>query len=196
MDLSSIINFSKKNYMVVVSIVIILGCGVFMIMKMGEREFLDSRYRDLSIEHGRILKNLKYGKGLDEDLKVLEGLTKEAESYLFDVKDLAGNYDYFYKLESETGVKLAAMRQLDLSTANSRSVEARKSRRSKYSKIGYDMSVIGTFDQLVNFLRSLEGGKAHYQMQRIVVNVPTSEGTLKNHLQMNLAVKMLGIKAK
>tara|TARA_B110000037_G_C17009840_1_gene460807 strand:+ start:385 stop:969 length:585 start_codon:yes stop_codon:yes gene_type:complete len=193
MNFSSIIALSKKHISAVVSIVVILACCAFSLLKLGEIDVLESQERDLSIEYGRVMKNLKYGNALTEDLASIEVLIEDAESRLFEVKDLAKNYDYFYTLEAKTGVTIAAMRQLSPKPIDARSRQNRKRRKAKYSSIGYDISVVGTFSQVVNFLRSLEGGAAHYNMGKLLIRQGKSKGE-SSQVEVNIGINMLGRK--
>ncbi|MCH6255433.1 hypothetical protein MLD52_02650 [Puniceicoccaceae bacterium K14] len=193
MDYKALLILFRKNMTSVISGAIILSCLVYLVMDMGKKEDLDSRFRDLSIQHGRIIKNLKFSGGLDEDLTHLEELVSELESELFNYKDLASNYNYFFQLESKTGVKLGELRQKNFVEVDRRSKAARKKRKQLYREIEYTMSAYGSFEEIANFLRHLEGGKAHFRIGEAQL-MGARDSLTWDGLSLSISLSVLGHK--
>lgn len=193
MDFRGLLQLFRKNLISVISGLVVVVCSVYLVLDMGKKEDLDSRFRDLSIEHGRVIKNLKFSGGLEDDLSRLEELTAEVESHLFRYKDLAANYNYFFQLESLTGVKLGELRQKNFVEVDRRSKAARSKRKKLYQEIEYTMSAFGSYEEIANFLRHLERGKAHYRIGETRLlgarNSLTWDG-----LSLNISLSILGHK--
>lgn len=193
MDFKALLIFIKKNFVSVVSAVVTVGCLVFLVLDMGKKDALDAQFRDLSIEHGRVVKNLKFSNNLETDLEELKALTETIESRLFKPKDLASNYNYFFQLETLTGVKLGELRQKSAEKINPRSKSARGRRKSVYRKIDYTMTASGSMEEVVNFLRHLEGGEAHYLVSDTRLLAARDSLTWEG-LSLNINLSILGVK--
>lgn len=161
----------KKNLVSACSVLVLLVCSVFYFVRDGQISQLEVDLDDYSVRRTRMLKNLKFGAGLPEDLVAIKNLMKQAEERLFQPGDLAGNQRYFYQLESATGVKLQNLQQIavPISQAKADKKAAKKAAQGKYQEISYEMNVVGTYESLLNFLRHLEEGSAFYRLEGLSI---------------------------
>lgn len=105
-------------------------------------------------EGTRLDANVRYGAQLTEQLAALTAAGREMQSHLVRGSELAGNLQYFYRLESETGAKLIELRQNAV-------VAAPKGSKSTYVGVSFSLSLQGDYPVILEFLRRLENG-AHY----------------------------------
>ena len=99
--------------------------------------------------------NITHSAQLEEQLNALHEANKTIEGRLVNPQELAINLQYFYKLETDTGVKL-----LD---AHSGAAPQGKPQASKsgYKPVPYIVTLKGSFAQAVSFIRKLEQGNSY-----------------------------------
>jgi hypothetical protein len=110
-------------------------------------------------ESRRLKANITNSVQLKEHVAALEAGNAKVTQRLVRAGDLATNQQYFYKIESETGVKLT-----DLRPGASVGGAAGKATPAKglYSPVPYSCAVQGTYSQLLDFLQKIENGE-HFQ---------------------------------
>jgi hypothetical protein len=106
-------------------------------------------------EARKLKTNIANSTGLEEQLKLLRAANGKVVERLMLESDLATNQQYFYKIESETGVKLTDLRPGGVgSQPQGRGVAA----KPLYPPVSYTCSVQGSYHQIILFLRRLEDG--------------------------------------
>jgi hypothetical protein len=103
-------------------------------------------------EASRLAANKKNADQLKEHFDSLVAAQKQVEARLIDQKDLTANSQYFYQLETETGVKLTEPRP---------SAAPKRDPKFSYLPVPFAVTVQGEYPQLLDFLRHLENGP-HY----------------------------------
>jgi len=116
--------------------------------------------------------NLTNATQLKEQAEALSAANREIQSRLIRAAQLGINQQYFYKLESEYGVKLSELRQ-----------QPRTQPSGAFVSVGFSVNVQGDFPSVVAFLRGLEQG-AHYC--RIISATCTGDRTGPVSLVVNL----------
>lgn len=186
----------KKNYVIAASGAVVLVCLVVHFVRNEQITRMEADYDDLDVRRSRILKNMKYGAELEPDLAEMKEMMSEVEKRLFLPSDLATNQRYFYQLESATGVTITGLQQIVRPPpAGKDNKKARKlAARAKYQAIVYDMNVSGTYEQIIAFLRELEGGDAFACVDGFSIIQNKGKGGA-SEVSMRLAVEVLGRKA-
>jgi len=121
----------------------------------------------LETEGRTIERNVRNAVGIEEHADALKQGVARLESMLTRVGDISGNQDYFYRLESISGVRisvltpLGAPKTVDLSAA--------------YQPAGFRVVVEGTYAQLCGFLRALECGQRLYRLNDFSLQRATSD---------------------
>lgn len=198
MTFSTIIAYLKKNYIIAVSATIALICLGVHYVRGEQITRLAADYDDLSVRHTRILKNLKHASEIDGDLEELKRLMEVVDGRLFNPEDLATNQRYFYQIEASSGVKLDSMQQIvkPLPTGKGSQKARKKAARSKFQELVYDMEIRGSYPELLDFMRKVEGGDVFAVLDGFAV-VPAS-GALKEEeagaLSMRVSFSVLGRK--
>lgn len=128
--------------------VICVICGALLYFRSDKIDDSKAEYEAKSTEAANILANVLNSEKLPAQVAEIQALSKEMDGRLIRAGQLAGNLQYFYKLEAETEVKLLDVRQ---STPP-------KGGKSLYTGIPFNVAVQGSFKQVVAFLQKLENG--------------------------------------
>lgn len=113
---------------------------------------------------------LKNSVNLETHLEMAQRLSQDVKGRLIQPTELAQNYQYFYRLEATTGVKINSLQQQPPPPpAPAAAAPAGGERKSPappplFSKVGYTLSVSGQFHQVLHFLHALENGEHFYHL--------------------------------
>ncbi|MDQ8201660.1 hypothetical protein [Pelagicoccus sp. SDUM812003] len=190
----TVLKYLKKNYVIAISGAVVVLCSVVFFIRDDQIRRRSADYDDLDIRRTRILKNMKYGVGLKDDLEEVKSMMKEAESRLFLPDDLAGNQRYFYQIERASGVTISNLQQIikPIPTGKNSKQERKKAMKATFKPILYDMSVTGTYMDVLGFLREIEGGRAFATIDSFAMS--GGKGEADSSVTMRLTVEVLGRK--
>lgn len=142
------------------------GCGVAAVLCVvagyfvsGERAGIFEQLETKNREAARLSANLKNAAQLPEHLAALEEARGKIEGRLIVPDELAKNLQYFYRLESDTGVELIEIRQN--ATVPAGPAKGRKGPPLAYSRTTFSVSLRGPYENVLSYLRQLESG-AHF----------------------------------
>ena len=140
-------------------------CALVGAIMLGGFFIRNSRVDELSEQvkqvedQGRIILNdIRNATGLAEHYATLRAATKDLESRLLQVNERARNQQYFYRLESDAGVKEVSLQ------ATSAGGDSKAAGRRSYSPIGYTITVEGEYRRVLNFIGRLETGQCFYRL--------------------------------
>jgi hypothetical protein len=119
-------------------------------------------------EGQKILDDIRNGANLAEQYDALMATTKELDSRLVRGSERARNQQYFYRLESDTGVKELSLQPGVIAGPPLHGP------KPIYTSIGYSVSVEGDFRQILDFMSRLESGQHFF---RLVSGTVAREGT-------------------
>jgi len=184
MSNDELFSFIKKNP-------ISVGCGVlslFLAAGVYLRSAEIPEAEDILVQKTamaeRYALNIKNSVQLKEQAEVMANATKELDRRIIRASQLGTNTQYFYKLQSDTGVKLIEFRQTTVAIPPTKA-------KTTYSPIAFNVAVQGTLPQVMNFLRQLEGG-THYC--RVLTASCSGSASARNlPLTLSLNVEMLGL---
>lgn len=129
--------------------------------------------------------NISYASLLDAQLQAMEVANTNVASRLINPNDLANNLQYFYKLESEAGVKL-------LNTPGPASGGGKAS-KGLYVPVRYTVSVQGGYAQVLTFLRKLEQGVYYCRVKNATCSqAQQSDEMGSGEIVLSLTVELLG----
>ena len=152
-----------------------IGCGALSLILLAGSYLRSSRVSSLSEqlkqneqEGQKILDDIRNGANLVEQYDALMATTKELDSRLVRSSERARNQQYFYRLESDTGVKEINLQPGAVGASQP------KGAKTLYTSIGYTISVEGDFHQILDFMSRLESGQHFF---RLVSGTVAREGT-------------------
>jgi hypothetical protein len=157
-DTKDVVNVLKKHP-------VAIGCGVLSLILIAGIYLRNGRASDLAdqlhqkeTDGQKVLDDIRNGANLPEQYQALAATTKDLESRLVVGSERARNQQYFYRIESETGV----------TEINLQPIAASGSPRGKlkqlYTGVGFAITVQGDFAQIVSFLTRLESGRHFYRL--------------------------------
>jgi hypothetical protein len=177
--------FVKKNPIGV-------GCGVLsLLLAVGiyfrsdslpaAQAILDQK----STEADRHAINLRYAVQLKEQMDAVNAAEHAIDARLVRAAQLATNTQYFYRLETETGIKLVGITQ---STTTAQALA--KAGKANYVPIAFNMTAQGNFLQLLDVLHRLENG-VHF-CRVLNASVVKIGGGDSDVLTLTLSLELLG----
>ncbi|MFP4540317.1 MAG: hypothetical protein ACLFR7_01695 [Opitutales bacterium] len=179
----------RQHPVPLVAMVIIFLSLAGILIRSGTHEATAEELRQTEQEWDRINNNLKRSRDLAKHLAELETAHANVADRLIDPAERAINDDYFYGLEEESGVRLAALNQggvIDTTDGKIAGVSPFK----QYQLIGYSVSVEGTFEDIVTFLAALDNGRHFSRVSGF--SVARAQGNEAGRLIVNLQLQMLG----
>jgi hypothetical protein len=135
-------------------------------------------------EGERLTANVNYAAQLDEHLQRLQDAATAIDGRLVRAGELAINLQYYYKLEAETGVKLLDLRQTGTG--------APSSPKSLYLGVPYSVSVQGTYQQILSFLKRLEHGVYFARVLSANCSRGQNDGEAAPPIVLSLTLELLG----
>jgi hypothetical protein len=165
----------------VLSLALIVTAYVRWDYRADEKTKLDEK----STESARLTANLKNAAQLPEQFDAVMAAEKAIENRLIRASQLTTNNQYFYKLESDTGVKLLNLQPVAISAA-----QKKDAGKSGYIPIAFGVSVQGNYTQLLQFLRNLENGQHYCRVLAASCNAPPDRDSA---LTLALNIELLGL---
>lgn len=174
---AKLVAFYKKYPVLIVAglVSVVLGGWLYSRSDAGglEQERLDKNTASVR----RYLANIANSAQLQEQLDFLIKANAAAQQRALTAGGLAQNLQYFYRLESETGVKY-----VDLRPGSTKGAKP-----GIYVPINYTVGVTGDFAQVVKFLRHIEQGE---YISRINTAAASSAGST---ITLTLNLDLLGV---
>ena len=195
MSFQGIAEFVRKNLVIAISAIVIVGSMTLYLIHKDKKSLLESEIDQVNNRISSMLKNIKNSKGLEKDIESIEGKIEQLNERMFQAQELATNYNYFFNLEDETGVKVSDLKQVGIAEEE---VDPKKRRMPKpvvnsYEKIRFHLKASGNYTEVVNFLRKLEGGPSFYRLEKFRLAKPETGDA--EELFLDIAFLMLGEKA-
>jgi len=128
-------------------------------------------------------RNIRNGTELPDQLTALQNGLARLEQRLMKSGDVAAYQQFFFKLETDSGVKIVRFQPAN--TARSSQVK----QPGSYQPLGFDLTVEGGFPDLVRFAHNLEASSRHFRM----VSFSVRRGAAAGPVQSNLVTLVMGL---
>lgn len=139
---------------------------------------LEGRNKELK----KLKANIAASTQIDDQLAVLTKANEKFQATAMRVSELAKNPQYFYNLESQTGVTLSDVKQIVTSAPAKLAPDA-------YFVIPFNITAEGEFKQLIKFMRTLE-----YSQNVSRVTSVSMSPSLGSKLSMSVNMEVLGLR--
>jgi hypothetical protein len=166
---------------------LLFGCGMISLILLGvlymRSDLITAQQEELdkySTEGKRYRANIANAAQMQEQLDYLVQANNAVADRALKAGALAQNLQYFYRLESETGV-----RYIDLRPSGKPAVKGKVT--PVYVPLNYVVTITGTFPQVIRFLRQLEHGEYFCR-----ITAATASGT-GGVTTINLNLDILGV---
>lgn len=181
MTSADLIALLKKHPIGFGCVLLSIVCGVVLYLRSGKIADGQVELEARSAEAAKMAANIRNSANLSEQLTEIQTLTKELESRLLKAGQLAVNLQYFYKLETENEVKLVDVRQGALP----------KNTQAAYVGIPFNVSIQGSYTQVMNFLGRLQNGR-HFCRINTANFTKVTGGANSGLVSLSLNLELLG----
>jgi hypothetical protein len=173
----------KKNPISVGCALVCVAVAVGMYFRSDAIPTMEEALAKKSAEGERHALNIRNSNELKDQYDALVAANKVINSRLLRGSQLAANAEYFYKIETATGVKLIGdPRQTGLIPPKG---------KAQFTGVSFAVAASGDLTQLLNFLHQLESGE-HYC--RVIGATLSLNGVKRDApLTLTLSLEMLGI---
>lgn len=145
-----LIEVIKKNRTATASVMCAVLFGVVAFVRFSALADAQTELDQVSADAGRYSNNLRNAAQLTADQEFLAKKTAEIEARMLRVGALMENQQFFFDLESSTGVKLVELRPGTEILPNAR--------KGAYAALPYSLTANGSYAQLLTLIRRLEKG--------------------------------------
>jgi Tfp pilus assembly protein PilO len=165
-----------------ISVVIVLLCLVAYYFRIDLISDLDARQSEVLDQRNQVDLNLVAGGNLAEHMNEMRTRFAALEERVVQPYDLASNMNYFYQLESNSGVGLGELKQ---NASSDKPVP-----KNKLGGVGYTVSMTGSFAQIVGAFNELENGQRFYRLRHF--NLERGREVNGSVIQLSLNLELLG----
>lgn len=183
MTSADLVALIKKHPASFACLLLCLAAGVVIYLRYGNISASQTELEAKSAEVAKMTANIRNATGLPEQVAEIQGHTKELESRLLKASQLADNLQYFYKLETENEVKLVDVRQNAL---------PRSSKATAYVGIPFNVTVQGSYTQVMNFLNRLQNGRHLCRVNTANFTKVAAAGSAGPRVNLSLNLELLG----
>jgi len=176
--------YLKKHPILVIGASLSLILAVALYIRHGNAPEIEAELQKNTEEGARLKTNIEYASSLQEQTDVLTKANADVASRLVRPSDVAGNLQYFLKMESDSGVKLAF-----------RSPPGpRGTTKPPYIAVPYALDIQGNFRQAMTFVRKLETGDRFCRILKATLRRDSGENATKatDLIRVNLTIELLG----
>lgn len=177
-----LVAFIKKNPISVGCGVLCLAVGVAMYLRSDLFPTAETTLAEKSDLGQRYITNIKNSAQLQEQFDRVVAANKEIDSRVLRSNDLGVFSEFFYKLESDTGVKFREFRPNPPSGA--------AKGKSAFVPVSFSITATGDMGQLLQFLRQLESGAQYARIMSAAFSV--NNNTRSEPIMMALNLEVLG----
>jgi hypothetical protein len=171
--------FVKQHPLKIICVFVALACGAgiyFLGTKITESTIL---LEQKVAEGSRLEANVNNAAQLSSQLEELTAVAQKIQARQIRASQLATNLQYFYRLETDSGVELIDLRQTSSGAAVKPS-----------TGIGFFVAVKGEYAALIGFLQRIENGPHYCRVLTASMNGQSNDRS--GPLTLNLTVELLG----
>jgi Tfp pilus assembly protein PilO len=176
---------AKKHPISVVCGVIAIVCAVVLYFRSDKIDEDKSLYDDTAKSAKAILTNVSNSQGLPQQTEAIQHAVKELDSRLIRGSQLAINLQYFYRLESETSVKLVDVHQ-------GGSGQARGAGKSSYTAIPFAVNIQGNFKQVLDFIQRVQNGPRIARFNSVSFTKVAGDNVAPDLFSVSMGIEFLG----
>jgi hypothetical protein len=165
-----------------ISGVIVVLCLLAYYFRIDLISNLDARQDDVLDQRNQVDLNLVAGGNLAEHMVEMRSRFAALEERVVQPYDLANNMNYFYQIETSTGVGLADLKQNASSD--------KPAPKNSLGGVGYSVTMSGSFAQIVAVFNELENGSRFYRLRTF--NLERGREVNGAVVQLSLNLDLLG----
>lgn len=175
------IDWIKRNPLRVGAGVVAVLSGVGAYLLSGYIETATQTLAQKVAEGDRLAANVKNAAQLNEQYEALATAGKKIQERAIHASQLANNLQYFYRLETESGIELLDLRQTSTGTV---------ARKGPANGVAFSVAVKGDYKTLMGWLRRVENGPHYCRM--VSVSIASGAPDRSGPMTLNLALDLYG----
>lgn len=176
MTAAELIPLLKKHPIGFVCGLLCVACGALLYLRSDKIDEYQQLNDQKGAEMETMIANVRNAEKLAEQTTEMQAAAKELEGRLMKAGQLAGNLQYFYRLEADTGVKLMDVRQGNVKPG---------AKGATFVGVPYSVTVQGSFEQVLNFMGRVERGVHFARFNSVNM---TKAGDAQVALSLNLDI--------
>jgi hypothetical protein len=180
-----LVAFLKKNLIAVICVAVTIAIGVTIYYRTDALPNAEKVLADKTKEGELLAANIEDSNQLKEQQAAMVDANQVISDRMIQVGQLADNLQYFYRIESETGIKILDLRQ------NGWNAPARNAPKTFFTPVGFQLSVQGDYPKLMDLLRRLETGEHYCRVITCDVK-PVDTANRGGQLTMSVNLELLG----
>jgi hypothetical protein len=180
-----LIAFVRKNLIAVTCAAVTLAIGFTIYYRSDALPDAEKVLADKTKEGELLAANIDDSSQLKEQHAAMVDANQVISDRMIQVGQLADNLQYFYRLESETGIKILDLRQ------NPWVPPGKGAPKTFFTPVGFQVSAEGDYPKLLDLLRRLETGE-HYCRIVTCDLKPVDSATRGGQLTISLTLELLG----
>jgi Tfp pilus assembly protein PilO len=149
-------NILRRYPLAVASTGVALALLVVVAVRYSGLDEANAALEQNTTEAQKAERNVRNAADLEQHLAIVNQGVARLEKMLIGVDDVSGNQAYFYRLETETGVRVSVLRPTGASKD--------QPKNASYQRVGFNVVVQGSYAQVIAFLRALEQGDRLYRL--------------------------------
>lgn len=174
----------KRRPLLFICGALVLALALCLYFRSGVPAELETRLAEREKELKRLTNNVKFSAQLNAQVETLRRANELVSSGALRPAELARNQQLFYRLEAESGVKLADIRQL-MPPASAKGAPAPVA----YVPVPFSLTIMGDYEQIIGFLHRLDHGPA---LSRVTsASIARPEDGVQS---LSLTVDLLGLR--
>lgn len=182
MNKDQLLALIKKNPITVVCAALCLAAGVGLYFRSDKIPEAEEILVQKTADGERYKANIKNSAQLKEQFDELVAANKEVETRIIHIDQLGTNQQFFYKLESESGVKLISYNQTTQTATKT---------KAAFTPAAFNVTVQGDMSQVMQFLRLVESRARYGRVLSASLGLTGSVRSAPLTLTLNL--ELLGV---
>ena len=188
--MSLIIDKLKQYPVAVIGAVVLILCVGVAFLRSGVVAELSAQETELVARIQIVNENVKNSKNLEQDVEVLAAQVVLINERLFSRSERSINTDFFYSFEDRLDIQISAVNQL--TSEDPALMKGGAKELTLYSGIIYDITVGGTFQEILGFLYEIQRVDSLMRVADFQVDIASGTGATPGALLAKLRVVVLG----
>lgn len=148
---------------------------VLIVMRGPKVEIYESRLSDLERQWQAMQLNLDRSKGLEDDIEEIDQALQTINGRLLDPAEVAVNSEFFYNLETATGISLTQFSQGSANNGSRLPLSVQSLQH--FRAVPFDLSVNGTLAEILDLLSRLDRSEYILRIDKLDLNLPSGGAT-------------------
>jgi Tfp pilus assembly protein PilO len=176
---------AKKQPISVACGVVAVVCGVVLYLSGDTVDEKKALSDDTAKTAKAIRTNVDNSQGLAQQTEAMQHSVKDLNSRLIHASQLAINLQYFYRLESDTSVKLVDVHQGGAGLP-------RGSSKGNYTAIPFAVNIQGNFKQVLDFIQRVQNGPRIARFSSISFSKAGGDNPSSDTFSVSMGIEFLG----